>query len=277
MNPAPYWQHWIYNLSEPALFISCLLIVFALSLVVGGVLLGTRRWAGEQSMSAFPVGLVTAVALPTSLVIGLMANDVARKFNEAQENVLQEARVVASIQYTLATFPASVSAGLQEELRHYVSDELPREAQHLKRAGDGPLPLSAALARLSVGLTALTPTRAAPAAVNEALVESVQSRIRDVQRLRSARSLLALGKMDAPQWLVVGVLLLCCAAVMIEVTAHRRRYLVMAAALFTLSYGSLVYMILTNDRPFSGGVAVSFEPIFRTYQQQLTVLPNLPR
>ena len=47
--------------------------------------------------------------------------------------------------------------------------------------------------------------------------------------------------------------------------------------LFVFSYGSLVYMIATNDRPFSGGVSVTPEPIARIFTQQQAVLPNLSR
>ena len=275
MYSAPIWYHWVYNLSEPALYATCLLGTTLLALLVGLLLTAVRRYAGDRQASSFPPGLVTAIALPTSLVIGLMASDVSRRYNEAQDNVMQEARTVAALQHALTELPATASAALQEELTHYVTQDLSREWEQLQRA-QVPLGLSPALIRIGVGLAALQPARAARA-VSDGVIENIQVQLRELQRLRTQRSQLALGKMDSPQWMIVAVLLLCCAAVMIEVTVHHRRNRIMAMTLFVFSYGSLVYMIATNDRPFSGGVSVTPEPIARIFTQQEAVLPNLSR
>ena len=53
----------------------------------------------------------------------------------------------------------------------------------------------------------------------------------------------------------------------------QRRNHAVIAGIFVLSYGALVYMLLTHDRPFSGSTFVSAEPIVEAYYNQIKVLP----
>lgn len=268
------WQDWAYGLSEPLLYLACVLLVWLLALLVGFLLWAHRRLSRRVGPSTLPVGLVTGIAVPASLVIGLLANDVVRKYNDAQNGAQQEAYVLADLRFSLASLPPPVGKKLTAELDEYVASELPAEWQRMRESTE-PLGLSPALVRLAEELATLSSLRDPQGrpVVGEGRLDALQGRLRALRQLRATRAQLALGRMDNSTWTVVLMLLACCAGVMLEITLDNRPNYRLTLLLFMLSYGSLVYMIVTNDRPFSGGTSVALHPLQQAYALQPLAAP----
>lgn len=266
MTYTPAWYQWAYTLSEPGLYAACLLAVALLALIAWLVLKLLRIVTHDDATSTLPSGVIGAIALPTSLIIGLLASNIVGKYNDAQRNVMHSAEVVADLRHDLSLLPEAAARKPTDELREYVEHEIPQQWSYLRKS-HGTMPNSAALDELDDSLGELQKAAGQPApTVSSEDIRSLREKVRELDRLETARAMLAVGTMDGRDWAVVLVLMLCCAGALIETTLRHRHYLILVATLFTLSYGSLSYMIVTNDRPFSGHVIVTPEPIEQAYE-----------
>ena len=266
----PGWYDWVYSISEAALLVTSLFAVtclMALAFLAVAVYRGSPRRAQASNM---PATFVSAITLPVALIIGLLVNDVWRHYNDAQDGVMREAATVADATRAIAQLPPDAGTQVGALLEQYVKADLVRDWK-VYQTRQSPVETYSALNQMEFLVERLQldwSTNAAAVAALKVLEDDVS----DLERLRKTRTHLSVGRIDNPRWFVLAMLLLCCATLLTEVIYGQRRNHAVIAGIFVLSYGALVYMLLTHDRPFSGSTFVSAEPIVEAYDNQIKVL-----
>ena len=93
----PDWYDWAYALSEAGLLLISLLATLFIGVLASLVVALYRGRPGRAKPSSMPPGFLTGIVLPVSVVLGLLVNDVWRKYDDAHDVVLQEAAIVADL------------------------------------------------------------------------------------------------------------------------------------------------------------------------------------
>lgn len=266
----PGWYDWAYSLSEAALLLVSLLAVACITSLAFGIVAAYRGRPSRARASTLPPAFVSAIALPVSLLIGFLVNDVWHHYNDAQDGVVKEAATVAEATRAIAQLPRGAAEELGALLDRYVNHDLKRDwAVYQTRSN--PVETRSALNEMEFRVAQLQ-IELASHTVAQAALKVLTDDLNDLERLRKSRMHLSVGRIDNPRWFTLGLLLLCCAVALTEVIYGQARDHALIVALFTFSFGSLVYVLLTNDRPFSGSTIISPEPILEAYVNQREAL-----
>ena len=263
----PAWYDWAYGISEIGLYLVC---VLAMVLLVVLTTLGVAAYRGRASRavpSTLPPGFVTAVVLPISLVISLLVNDIWRKYSDAQDTVVAEASTVADAVRAIHRLPADPYSELNGLMYAYVHGDVVQDwrTYQTRRV---PIETRSALNEMEFRVARLlqSPQIDLPA---RATLAVLASDLTDLDKLRKKRTQLSAGRLDNSRWAVLCVLLLTGLTVLVEVVYGQRKNYFVSVGLFVMGYGTLVYMLVTHDRPFSGETIVSYHPIAEAYANQL--------
>ncbi len=266
----PEWYDWAYSLSEAALLLLSLFAVACISALAMGSVAAYRGSPRRATVSSMPPAFVTAIVLPVSVIIGLLVNDVWRNYNDAQNGVLREAATVADATRAIAQLPDGPAQQLGALLQEYVNADLKRDWE-VYQTRQNPVETHSALNQMEF-LVEQFQIQLRDSPMTMGALKVLADDLNDLERLRKTRTHLSVGRIDNPRWFVLGLLLLCCIALLTEVSYGQTRNHVVIVCFFSLSYGALIYMLLTHDRPFSGSTFVSFEPILDAYTQQIQAL-----
>ena len=266
----PEWYAWAYSLSEAALLLLSLFAVAcvsALAMVSVAAYRGSPRRAKASSM---PPAFVTAIVLPVSVILGLLVNDVWRNYNDAQNGVLREAATVADATRAIAQLPPDSAQQLGALLEEYVKVDLKHDWE-VYQTRQNPVETHSALNQMEFLVEQLQ-IQLHGNPVTMSALKVLTDDLSDLERLRKTRTYLSVGRIDNPRWFVLGLLLLCCVGLLTEVSYGQTRNHLVIVCFFSLSYGALIYMLLTHDRPFSGSTFVSLEPVLDAYNSQIKAL-----
>lgn len=263
----PAWYNWAYALSETSLLLVSMLGVASIVLLATLCLVSYRGHPRRTLPSTLPPAFVTGIVLPVSVVIGLLVTDVWRKYSDAQDVVMMEAAHVADAARAIKRLPESAAHELDALLRTYVEEDVPRDWQAFQTH---PLHLDtrSTLNELEFRTQALH-RQLHDDIVAQSTLQVLIADLEALDALRKQRIHLSVGRIDNPRWRVLGILLFCSIALMGDVVYGQRRNFLVAAVLFTLSYGSLMYMLITHDRPYTGQTLVLPTPITEAYRHQL--------
>ncbi|MBP7452753.1 MAG: DUF4239 domain-containing protein [Ottowia sp.] len=266
----PEWYDWAYSLSEAALLLLSLFVVACIATLAVGVVASYRGSPRRAVASSMPPAFVTAIVLPVSVILGLLVNDVWRNYNDAQNGVLREAATVADATRAIAQLPAGPAQQLGALLDEYVNADLKRDWA-VYQTRQNPIETHSALNQMEFLVEQLQ-IQWQDNAVAMGALKVLADDLSDLERLRKTRTHLSVGRIDNPRWFVLGLLLLCCVALLTEVSYGQTRNHAVIVCIFSLSYGALIYMLLTHDRPFSGSTFVSFDSILQAYTSQIEAL-----
>lgn len=244
----------IYLLSEPLLFMVCLLMAASVTMVATLVILLFRRGEARCRPSLLPPPFITAIVFPASIVIGLLVNDTWKRFMDAQDVVQQESAVLDAIVTQKSQLALQFRAAVIDGIDRYTQVQIPKDWALFER---GELPLAndelvLLLQQIDAWLT--DENRIDPA--QRVYLDRLRNGVLELRKLRAKRIVLSVGKMDGPKWWVVFCLLFTCTLAMSEITLHVRSAYLSVAALFIIGNGSVIYMLATHERPFAGGTMV---------------------
>ncbi len=262
----------IYLLSEPALFLVCLLMAAGITLVATLVILLFRPGESRRRPSLLPAPFITAIVLPVSIVLGLLVNDTWKRFMEAQDVVQREAALLQLIDSHQKQMVAPFREPVRAAMERYEQVQIPADWRLFAR-GQRPSGEDGLRALLDQFDHWLSDEQGVPE-VHQLQLERLRGELLELRDLRTKRIILSAGKMDAPKWLVLLCLLFTCTLAMSEITLHMRSAYLTIAALFILGNGSLIYMLTTHERPFAGGASVP--PPQVVHQAQAAAAPELP-
>lgn len=263
----PAWYDWAYGISEAGLYLACIL---AVGFLVVLTTLGVAVYRGRPSRavpSSLPPAFVSAVVLPISLVISLLVNDIWRKYSDAQDAVVAEASTVADAVRAIQRLPSEPAAELNALMYAYVHGDVPQDwrTYQTRRL---PVEVRSALNEMEFRVARLLQSpHESPNAQSTLTV--LAGDLTELDKLRKKRTQLSTGRLDNARWMVLALLLLTGLGVLVEVVYGQRKNYAVSVGFFVVGYGTLVYMLVTHDRPFSGETIVSHHPISEAYAHQL--------
>ena len=243
-----------YNLlfHIPTFLAWILCIIFFLSLSGLVVLIIRRQRSNHTSprSSALSHTLISGLLVPIGLNMAFMASDVWKENEKGQAATEQEAGAVHDALRVLRHMPEQINADLRARLLAYVNaavqDEWPRmgrdQISEQTEAALDVLTINAARTAIEV--------RQDPYVSSQMALFNTY--LKQVREARDDRINVATYHINLQKWLVLLILMSVCMYVIYDIHYHTRPELRKAVVLISLSFASISFLILVNDRPFTG-------------------------
>jgi Protein of unknown function (DUF4239) len=215
--------------------------------------------AAAQSFKAVSPGMLPPLGILFGLFVAFTAAQVWGDIDRAHAAVNREASALRSIVVLAASFPGEQETRLRNLIRHYIeettSQEWPRMAMGAATLGTTPPTLDEAL-RTTLSVMPATPGQ-------EIAQREIARSIEDGLEARRQRVLVSQAEVNFTKWACL-VLQAVCALLAIAVV-HNDNRLASAIALGTFATGvaASALLILAHDRPFTGEIAVTAEPLLQ--------------
>ncbi len=209
-----------------------------------------RRNSRTPRSSALSHTLISGLLVPIGLNMAFMASDVWKENEKGQTATEKEAGAVSDAFRVLKYLPPDINGQLKTRLLAYVgaavNDEWPKMghdqiSEKTESALDG-LTVEAAKTAIEVRDNAYVSSQMA-------LFNTYLHQIREA---RDDRLNVATYHINPQKWLVLMILLSVCMYVIYDIHYHTRDELRKAVVLISLSFASITFLILVNDRPFTG-------------------------
>jgi len=234
----------------------------AVFLVSAAIYLFTGRLAASRhgrSFKAISPGLLSPLGIIFGLFIAFTASQVWNDTTRANVAVANEASALRSVVVMSAVLPAEAQTELRRLLRDYIqytaTTEWPQVAKGSVTLNLSPPALNQAL-QFTLALAVTTPgQRTAQREVAASLERALEAR-RD-------RILISRSQVNGVKWVCLTLLAGCLLFAIAFVHCDNRLTSAVAIGLFSVALATTVLLILSHDRPFTGDVALSPEPLLQ--------------
>ena len=255
---------WLHNL--PIVWMA--ILVFGLTaLITAAIYAGVMVLsAGERARSfkAFSAAMLSPLGILSALFIAFTASQVWNDNEKANSVVDREASALRNVAILAAAFPGDAETNLRNLLRSYITDaatqEWPMMAQRTATLQVIPSPLAEAL-RLTLGLTPSSPGQ-------QTAQREITTALESAFDARRQRIILSQSQVNWIKWACLCLQAACVLIAIAMVHSDNRLSAAIAMWLFAFGVAASLLLILANDRPFIGELAVKPTPL-------LQVMPEL--
>ncbi|SPB15577.1 hypothetical protein NOV72_02797 [Caballeronia novacaledonica] len=239
------------------------LVVFGAAGIVGAGMHFVAGWlaagAHRRSFVALSPGLLSPIGVIFGLLIAFTAAQVWNDTAQANAAVDTEAGALRSVVVLSAVFPEDARMQLRKLIREYIeytaTTEWKSMAQGAVTLKISPPTLNKAM-QFALSLPANTPgQQTAQRQVAVSLEQALEARR---QRILVSRS-----EVSGVKWLCLSFLAACLVLAIALIHCENRMTSAIAIALFCACVATAMLLILSHDRPFSGAIAVSPEPLWQ--------------
>lgn len=239
------------------------LVAFGLTFFVGAVIHVFTGWLAasrhRRALMAVSPGLLSPIGVIFGLLIAFTAAQVWNDTERANAAVDAEASALRSVVVLSAALPEAAQAPLRALVHDYIeytiTTEWPLMAQGAVTLKISPPTLNKALL-LTLSLTTTTPgQQTAQSQVATSLEQALEARR---QRILVSRS-----EVSGVKWVCLIFLAACLVFAIALVHSHNRLSSAIAVGLFSAGLATTMLLILSHDRPFTGEIAVQFEPLLQ--------------
>lgn len=261
----------LYNLLfDIPVFVSwvlCILFFLGMSGVVVLVIRMQRRNSSSPRSSALSHTLISGLLVPIGLNMAFMASDVWRENEKGQAATEKEAGAVSDALRVLKYLPSDINADLRARLAAYVNtavqDEWPRMGRDLVSEQT-----ESALDVLTINADKIAIEVSQNPYVSSQM-GLLNTYLQQVRQARDDRLNVATYHINLQKWLVLLILLSVCMYVIYDIHYHTRSELRKAVVLISLSFASISFLILVNDRPFTGSSIIEPDHLRQIQKSQL--------
>lgn len=253
----------MYGLPDALLFVTCVLLVFALVLAAAGFMLVLRlAWPNRQKTSMVNT-MLSGILLPTGLVIAFVASDIWQQDAKGRTAVEQEAMASSDILRTAQHLPAELRGQVTGLMDDYVREVVEREWPLMAhgQASQAAEDLLDALDQMSVQISVAAQEHGANRLSLDHVAKELQRYVQQIETARNQRLVVANTRVVGTKWTAMLVLLFVAACVLYELHAGQRRAVWLAMGLFALGFGATLYLIASFDRPFTGTTIIEPQPL----------------
>ena len=215
--------------------------------------------SAARSFKALSPGMLPPLGIIFGLFVAFTAAQVWNDNDRAHAAVNREASALRSVVLLASSFPGEPEERLRtlvhRHIEQTVSEEWPRMAGSAATLSIIPRELSEAL-RTTLALTPASPGQ-------EIAQREIARSLEDALEARRQRVLVSHAEVNGTKWACL-ILQAVCALLAIAIV-HGENRLASAIALGTFATGvaASVLLILAHDRPFTGDIAVSAEPLLQ--------------
>jgi uncharacterized MnhB-related membrane protein len=245
------------------------LVVFGVTSMAAAVAhVVTRRLAlgrhGKSYMSVSP-GLLSPVGIIFGLFIAFTAAQVWNDTTRASIAIDSEAGALRSVVVMSAVLPQDAQNDLRKLVRDYIeytaNVEWPQMAHGALTLNVSPPALNRAL-QLTLSLSVATPGQ-------QTAQREIATSIEQALEARRQRVLISRTEVSVVKWAGLAFLAMCLLMSIGVVHSGDRLTSAVALALFSAALATAMLLILAHDRPFTGDIALTPEPL-------LQVMPSMP-
>jgi multisubunit Na+/H+ antiporter MnhB subunit len=250
---------WLHNL--PIVWMALLvfgltaLVTAAIYVVVMVLSVGERA----RSFKAVSPGLLPPLGILFALFVAFTATQVWTDNDKANSVVDREASAIRTVVILSAAFPGEPETRLRNLIRSYVADAIAQEWPMMahRTATLQVIPYSLAEA-LQLTLT-LTPSSQGQQTAQREITTSLENAL-DARR---QRIIISQSEVNWVKWLCLGLQAVCALLAIAMVHSDNRLATAITMGLFGVGVAVSLLLILAYDRPFTGELAVSPNPLLQ--------------
>lgn len=239
------------------------LVAFSVTFLAGAAIHVATGWlaAGRHGKSyrAISPGLLSPIGIIFGLFIAFTAAQVWNDTARANLEVDTEAGALRSVVVVSAVLPEESQAALRKLVRDYIqytaSTEWPMMAEGVATLNISPPALNKAL-QLTLSLPVDTPGQ-------QTAQREVVASLEQALEARRERILISRSEVNGVKWACLAILAVCLLLTIAFVHCDNRLTSAVAIGLFSASLATTVLLILAHDRPFTGEIAVTPEPLLQ--------------
>lgn len=256
----------LFDIPNFLVWVLCLFCFLGMSMFVVLIIRLQRKNSTSPRSSALSHTLISGLLVPIGLNMAFMASDVWKENEKGQAATEQEAGSVGDALRVLRHMPEEINKDLRARLQTYVNaalqDEWPRmgrdQASEMTESALDVLVINAAKTAIEV--------RDDPYISSQMAL--LNTYLKQVREARDERLNVANYHINMQKWLVLLILLCVCMYVIYDIHYHTRNELRKAVVLISLSFASITFLILVNDRPFTGSSIIEPEHLRQIQKTQ---------
>ncbi|KAK46635.1 hypothetical protein BG58_08790 [Caballeronia jiangsuensis] len=215
--------------------------------------------AHRRSFIALSPGLLSPIGVIFGLLIAFTAAQVWNDTSQANAAVDTEAGALRSVVVLSAVFPEDAQAQLRKLVREYIEYTATTEWTSMSQGAVtlkiSPPTLNRAM-QFALSLPANTPGQ-------QTAQHQVAVSLEQALEARRQRILVSRSEVSGIKWLCLSFLAACLVFAIALIHGENRLTSAIAIGLFCACLATTVLLILSHDRPFSGAIAVSPEPLLQ--------------
>jgi uncharacterized MnhB-related membrane protein len=219
--------------------------------------LAAGRYA--RSFKAISPGLLSPLGIIFGLFIAFTASQVWNDTARANVAVATEASALRSVVVMSAVLPNEAQTELRKMVRDYIeytaTTEWPLLAKGAVTLNVSPPTLNNAL-KFTLSLPVVTPGQ-------QTAQREVAASLQQALEVRRERILISRSEVNGVKWLCLAILAVCLLFAIAFVHCDNRLTSAVAIGLFSVALATTFLLILSHDRPFTGEIALTPEPLLQ--------------
>ncbi|SAK79937.1 hypothetical protein AWB80_04979 [Caballeronia pedi] len=250
---------WLHNLPIGLMAF----VVFGATFLAGAVIHVITGWlaAGRHGASykAISPGLLSPIGVIFGLFIAFTAAQVWNDTSRADAAIDSEAGALRSVVVMSAVLPPEAQTELRKLIRDYIQEvagtEWPLMAQGVVTLNISPPALNKAI-QFTLSLKVETPGQ-------QTAQRDVAASLEQALAARRERILISRSEVSGVKWACLSFLAVCLLCAIALVHGENRLTSAVAIGLFSAALATTVLLILAHDRPFTGEIALTPEPLLQ--------------
>jgi hypothetical protein len=259
MTQRTIMNDWLHNL--PIVWMA--LLIFGLTALVTAAIyvVVTVLSVGERahSFKAVSPGLLPPLGILFALFIAFTATQVWNDNEKANSVVDREASALRTVVILAAAFPGETETRLRDLVRSYIADAVAQEWPMMARRAATLQVIPYSLAEALQFTLALTPSSQGQQTAQREITTSVETAL-DARR---QRIIISLSQVNWVKWLCLSLQAVCALLAIAMVHSDNRLASGITLSLFGIGVAASLLLILAHDRPFTGELAVSPNPLLQ--------------
>ena len=239
------------------------LVTFGATFLTGAIIHFVTGWlaAGRygRSFKAISPGLLSPLGIIFGLFIAFTASQVWNDTARASVAVATEASALRSVVVMSAVLPNEAQTELRRMVRDYIqytaTTEWPLVAKGAVTLNVSPPTLNNAL-KFTLSLPVVTPGQ-------QTAQREVAASLQQALEVRRERILISRSEVNGVKWLCLAFLAVCLLFAIAFVHCDNRLTSAVAIGLFSAALATTFLLILAHDRPFTGDIALTPEPLLQ--------------
>ena len=239
------------------------LAIFAATFIAGALVHLVSGWLARgpngRSYKAVSPGLLSPIGVIFGLFIAFTAAQVWNDTARADAAVDAEASALRSVVVMSAVLPQDAQVALRKLIQDYIqytaTTEWPQMGQGAVTLLISPPALNKAL-QFTLSLPVATPGQ-------QTAQREVAASLEHALEARRQRILISRSEVSGVKWLCLSFLAVCLLFAIAFVHCENRLTSAVAIGLFSAGLATTMLLILSHDRPFTGEIALTPEPLLQ--------------
>jgi hypothetical protein len=250
---------WLHNLPVPWMAVVVFGFTDLLALAIFAIVAKLASEERAKSFKSISPGMLPVLGIIFGLFVAFTAAQVWNDSDRANAAVGREASALRAAALLGAGLPSEQEARLRGLLRQYVQQAAKVEWPLMARQAASLRTAPPALAEALQFVAAMTPQGAGQATAQREIVEDLQTAL-DARR---QRIIVSYAEVNAVKWWCLYLQAACALLVIGLVHCDNRLAASIAMGLFATGVAASVLLIVAHDRPFTGQISVSPQPLLQ--------------